>query len=118
MATIVNEHGDFVGIVTLEDVIEEILGEIEDEYDGEDDNLVKIKDNRYHIRGAIEIGELNRKLNLGIPVSEQYSTLNGYLNMKFGDIPHTNKRFVIKKGEFRILKRTRKKVLLVEFIKK
>lgn len=119
MAVIVNEHGDFTGIVTLEDIIEEILGDIEDEFDPEDEEqIININGNKYHVNGGIDVEVLNEKLNLNISIEDDYTTLNGFLISKLDKIPKVNDRVKISEGTFRVIKATKKKVLKVEFIRR
>jgi CBS domain containing-hemolysin-like protein len=86
IACVVDEFGSVSGIITLEDILEEIFGEIEDEYDHEDYIEKQISDNEFHFSGRLEIGYLNNKYNLNFPEGD-YQTLSGYLVMTTETIP-------------------------------
>lgn len=79
MAIVVDEFGGTAGLVTLEDLVEEIFGEIEDEHDKKRLTFRRLPDGDYEISGRAEIERLNDELNLHIPESDQYHTLAGYL---------------------------------------
>ncbi|HKV40627.1 MAG TPA: hemolysin family protein, partial [Blastocatellia bacterium] len=85
---VVDEHGGFEGIVTLEDLLEEIVGEIEDEYDeGENLDLVRTEpDGSLTVAGSITVRDANSLLKLGIPESDDYATLAGFLLSRAGKI--------------------------------
>ncbi len=118
MAAIVNEHGDFIGIVTLEDIIEELVGEIVDEFDKVEENLItKVSDNIYHIQANIDIEDLNSEFDLGLDTtSEDYTNLNGFLSSYFGKIPKVNDKIKTDKYTLRVIKASKKKVLEVELL--
>ncbi len=86
IAILINEYGGFAGIVTMEDLVEEVMGEIEDEYDPALSRISKIDANTYLIDGLVTIGELNNKLDLNL-YSENYDTISGYLIDQIGSIP-------------------------------
>ncbi|MCB0278596.1 MAG: HlyC/CorC family transporter [Calditrichaeota bacterium] len=90
MAIVVDEYGGTSGIVTLEDIIEEIVGEIQDEYDLEQPLLNKINDYNYIIDGKLPIEELNENLNLNIPEEEGVETISGFIYNKTGNLPEKN----------------------------
>ncbi len=117
IAIVVNEHGDFTGMVTLEDIIEELLGEIEDEFDIEEDKLIKkINDNIYNIDASADIEEINDKFNLDIDLDEDddFTTINGYLISILGKMPKVNDKVKLDEGNFRVIKASKRKVLEVE----
>ena len=88
LAFVVDEFGNMEGIVTLEDIIEEVVGEIRDEYDGaEEDLVVPAGENAWLIKGAAGIKDLNKTLALGLPESGDYTTLAGFFLYEFGRIP-------------------------------
>ncbi len=116
MAAIVNEHGDFTGILTLEDIIEEIIGDIADEFDKKEEKKIrKTRGHKYIILANTEIDEINEELGLELPEDEDYSTLNGYLVTRLDKIPKVNDRLQIQKGTFRVISATKRRVLKVEF---
>jgi putative hemolysin len=86
IAVLINEYGGFAGIVTMEDLVEEVMGEIEDEYDPGEPKIVQIDPNTYMIDGLVSIGDLNNKLDLSL-YSEYYDTISGYLIDHIGSIP-------------------------------
>lgn len=86
MAIVVNEYGINVGIVSLEDIMEEIFGEIMDETDVEED-IEKMKDGSYMVDASSTISDLNEALRLDLPESPDYETLGGFILKKLGEIP-------------------------------
>lgn len=108
MAVVVDEYGGAVGVITLEDILEEVVGEIEDEYDKGIKLWRKTSESQYLINPKIEIEVLNDDLALGIPDSDDYETLSGFLLSEVGAIPktgdkikHQNLVFTITKGTTR-----------------
>lgn len=86
IAVLIDEYGGFSGIVTMEDLVEEIMGEIEDEYNNDVPKIKKINNSTYIIDGLLTIVELNYKLDLNIS-SENYETISGLLIDTMGEIP-------------------------------
>jgi len=88
VALVVDEFGGTSGMLTIEDVTEEIVGEIEDEFDTDLKLLEQINDNEYVVLARIEVLSLNKDLNISIPESEEYETLAGYILNYFENIPN------------------------------
>ena len=119
MCAIVNEHGEVSGIVTFEDIVEEIFGDISDEHDTEEEKeIIQISTNIYQIKGDCEIVKMNEELDLDIDEDEDYSTLNGYLLHTLERMPLLKEEIETKDGIFRILSKDKKRVVKVEFEKK
>lgn len=116
MAAIFNEHGDFTGIVTLEDIFEELVGEIHDEFDNEDKLIKKIEPKKYHISSSYDIEELDEKFNLELNLEGDFSTLNGFIINKLGRIPNLDEVIVFGKCSFKILKANNKQILNLELV--
>lgn len=104
VAIVVDEFGGTSGIVTMEDVIEEIFGEIEDEYDTEEMIETQVSDNEFILSARIEIDYLNDKYKLAIPVSDEYETLAGFIIQHHQSIPEINEEIIIKPYKFVVLK--------------
>lgn len=86
MGVVIDEYGGTSGIITIEDLIEEIVGDIEDEYDYDDEEIKKISDKEYIVLGSMKLDEISEELNLNIK-SEEFDTIGGYIIGKFGEIP-------------------------------
>jgi len=92
LACVIDEYGSFSGIVSLEDILEVIVGEIEDEHDEHNIHIRPTKDGAYLIEGSVTIRELNKHLNLEIP-DEHFSTLAGLLIHESRSVPSVGQRF-------------------------
>jgi len=86
MAIVIDEYGGTQGIVTIEDLLEEIVGEIRDEFDKEEESIQKIREKIFDVKGDTLIEEINEKLDLDIPLSEEYDTISGYIQDKLGKV--------------------------------
>jgi len=113
LAVVVDEFGGTAGIVTLEDLVEEIFGEIEDEHDMKSHIAKKISDNEYLLSGRVEIDTLNEMFDLDIAESDDYVTVAGYILHHYQNFPKLNETIVIDKYSFKIVKVTSTKIELV-----
>lgn len=118
MAIVVDEYGGTSGLVTLEDVIEEIVGEIQDEYDKEMPLIEKINDYTFLVDGAMSIDEINEEINLDLPTEEGVDTLAGFLLGQFGSVPKPREKITYNGYEFIIEKATKKRIQKVRLILK
>jgi len=100
VALVVDEFGGTSGMITIEDVTEEIVGEIEDEYDVNQNLIEKIEENEYNVLARIDVLSLNKDLDLDLPESDEYETLAGFVLNYFEKIPEVNDEIVYER--FRI----------------
>lgn len=113
VALVVDEFGGTSGMVTIEDVLEEIVGDIEDEHDVQELTEKVVSPNDYVFSGRLEIDYLNEKYRLGLPEEDDYETLAGMILFFHGSIPGNNDVIRIKNIVFRMLKVTSTRVELV-----
>ena len=114
IAVVTNEHGATAGIITMEDIIEELVGEIQDEHDEEKPDIEKINDNEFIIKAHANISDINGSLPIALPESPNYDTVSGFVNSLFGRIPGVNEKKRIDGYELKIMQRKKQ---LVEVIK-
>lgn len=115
IAIVVDEFGGTAGIVTIEDLIEELFGEIKDEYDIEDDLCRKIAENTYLISGKVEIDFINEQYNINLPYGE-YETIAGLITSNLGRIPIQGETVIINNLTFLIIRASSKKIEMVKLI--
>ncbi len=113
LAVVVDEFGGTSGIVSLEDIVEEIFGEIEDEHDSSNYVAKQLPDGEYILSARLEIDTINEKFDLDLPESEDYMTLGGLILHYYQSFPKLNEVVKIGRFEFRIIKNTMTKIELV-----
>jgi CBS domain containing-hemolysin-like protein len=114
IAIITNEHGATAGIVTMEDIIEELVGEIQDEHDEEKPDIEKKSDNEFIVKAHANIMDVNEVLPIALPQSANYDTVSGLINSLFGRIPAINETKRIDGYKITILQRKKQLVELVK----
>lgn len=114
IAVVVDEFGGTAGIVTLEDIMEEIFGDIEDEHDTREYLAKQTAENEYLFAGRLEVEEANEKFNLNLPVSDEYTTIAGYLLHEHQHFPKINEIIRIDNYTFRCIKVTNNRIELVK----
>lgn len=113
IAVVVDEFGGTSGIVTLEDIMEEIFGEIEDEHDTTDLMARKVSENEFVLSGRMEIDSVNEKFGLDLPESDEYETIAGLILNKHEKLPKVNEEVSIDQFQFKILNTTPTKIEMV-----
>ena len=113
IAIVTNEFGATAGIVTMEDIIEELVGEIRDEHDDEKPDIEKISETEYIVKAQTKLVDINESLPIALPESPHYDTISGYVNYVFGRIPAVNEKRIINGYEIAILQRKKHSVELV-----
>lgn len=109
-AVVVDEYGSFMGIVTLEDILEEIVGEIEDEHDHVVAGVRKNKDGSYVIDGTVHIRDLNREYDWNLPEDEDYSTLAGLILFQSQTLPDVGQTFSFRGFTFHIMRKNNNQI--------
>ena len=114
LAVVVDEFGGTSGIISLEDIVEELLGDIEDEHDNKNIVAKALNENEYILSGRLEIEEINEMFDLNLPESDEYQTLGGLIINEFQRIPKPHEKIVIDRFQFNIIKATSTKIELVK----
>ena len=113
LGVVVDEFGGTSGIVSLEDIVEEIFGDIEDEHDSEKYIAKQVDSHEYVLSARLEIDKVNDLFGLGLPESDEYMTVGGFILHKYQSFPKLNEVVTIGHFEFRIIKSTMTKIELV-----
>ena len=118
IAIIVDEYGGTAGLITMEDILEELVGDIYDEYDEEEKEFEKIDDNTYILSGSMTIYDVNKLLDADIPEGD-YDTISGYLQDKLGRIPDDEETPIIdtEKVTYKIEKYEDKRIIKIKACK-
>lgn len=116
IAVVVDEFGGTAGIVTLEDIFEEIFGEIEDEHDTQEFSAKKVSDNEIVVNGRAEVEELNERFSLSLPESESYDTIAGLILHKTGTFPKINEEIHIDRYTLKCLKMADNRIERIKII--
>ena len=110
MAIVVDEYSGVAGLVTIEDVIEQIVGEIDDEFDVEDDqNIRREAERQFNVRGSTRIDEFNQFFNVELPAGE-FDTVAGLVMKQFGRMPRRGESVTLGEFEFRVLRTDRRRI--------
>lgn len=114
LGVVIDEFGGTSGIVSLEDIVEEIFGDIEDEHDSTKYIATQVGDNEYMLSARLEIDKVNELFDLALPESDDYMTVGGYILHEYQSFPKLNEVITIGRYEFRIIKSTMTKIELVK----
>ena len=111
---IIDEYGSLLGLVTVEDILEEIVGEIKEQDDKNQVNIIRTKSGIYKIAGKILIRDLNKNLHLNLPEFDEAYNLSTYIINYLGRIPDEREKFIINKINFEILKKIHNDLVLIK----
>ena len=114
LAIVVDEFGGTAGIVALEDLVEEILGDIEDEHDTNSTIAKAIGENEYILSGRLEIEKANEEFGLNLPEKDDYQTIGGLILHEYQSFPKTHETITVGNFQFKIIKVTATKIELVK----
>jgi CBS domain containing-hemolysin-like protein len=118
IAVVIDEFGGTAGIISLEDVLEQIFGEIEDEHDVQELVENQVADGEWEFSSRLEVEYLNEKYGLGLAEEDEYDTLAGYIIAKHGSIPHEGEQIDVENYSIKILRREQSRLDLVSIKRK
>jgi CBS domain containing-hemolysin-like protein len=113
IAVVVNEYGNTKGIITMEDILEELVGEIQDEFDNELPSVEQTGAHLYSVLASASLHDINKGLPTPLEENGNYDTLAGFILSKCGRIPNLNEKIVVDNYEFTILKKIKSTIVLV-----
>jgi CBS domain containing-hemolysin-like protein len=116
IAVVIDEYGGTQGIVTMEDILEELVGEIQDEYDNETPFVEKKGDKSYTVLASASLNDINELLPHPLTMNEDYETLAGYLILKLGRIPNINEKIIFDDYEFTVLKKNKNSIIMAQLV--
>ncbi|NDV95325.1 HlyC/CorC family transporter [Dysgonomonas sp. 521] len=114
IAMVLNEYGGVEGVISMEDILEELVGEIQDEYDNEIPFVEQTGENTYSVIATAAISDINDELPHPIDKDKQYDTLAGYLIDKFGRIPNTHDKLEAEDYQFTVVKKNKTTIVVVQ----
>jgi magnesium and cobalt transporter len=119
IAIVVDEYGGVAGLVTIEDVLEQIVGEIEDEYDFDEveDNIVQDKSGRYRVKAVTEIIDFNEKLGTSFS-DDEFDTVGGLVLKRFGRVPKRGEQVTMEGLTFKVVRADSRRLHLLEVVPK
>jgi magnesium and cobalt transporter len=113
MAIVIDEYGAAAGLVTIEDVLEQIVGEIEDEYDFEEDvQILQRTDHEYTVKAQVEIDDFNQHFNSNLD-DREFDTIGGLVTNAIGHLPKRGEKVIIDHFEFRVIRADSRKIRLL-----
>ena len=115
-AIVVDEFGGTEGVITMEDILEELVGEIQDEYDSETPLVERVDDKKFRVQGSVTLSALNEKLPRPLPENEIYVTLAGMLIDTVGRIPNVGESIPYDEYVFTVVKRIKNQIILVDVV--
>ena len=118
IAVVIDEFGGTAGIISLEDVLEQIFGEIEDEHDVQELVENQVADGEWEFSSRLEVEYLSEKYGLGLAEEDEYDTLAGYIIAKHGSIPHEGEQIDVENYSIKILRREQSRLDLVSIKRK
>jgi CBS domain containing-hemolysin-like protein len=115
MAVVIDEFGGTAGIITMEDILEEIVGEIHDEYDEEVKDVESAADGTFVVNARMSIHDFNERFKVELPQSDEYDTIGGFLHKHAGRIPELNEEIRFENLLFTVVKKSQRRIRLVRF---
>ena len=111
LAIVSDEYGGTEGVITIEDILEEIVGEIKSDAVIEQKKYYKFPDDKYFVLGSMQITEFNDVFNISLPESDEYNTVAGFIAEKSGKILSLNETVVYEEVKFELIKKIRQKMV-------
>ncbi|NNG26445.1 MAG: HlyC/CorC family transporter [Ignavibacteriaceae bacterium] len=111
LAVVTDEYGGTEGLITMEDILEEIVGEIKDKTKKEIDEYTKLPDDKYYVLGSMSIDDFNETFNIVLPESEEYNTIAGFIALNTGKIFNTGELYEFEGLKFELIKKIRQKMV-------
>lgn len=114
IAIVTDEYGGTEGIITMEDIVEELVGEIQDEYDNETPIIENVGEAIYRVLADAAVSDINKHIDRPLSENPEYDTIGGLLTYHFGRLPNVNEKIEVEDYEFVVLKKSKSNIILVQ----